>query len=107
MNVVLKVRQATVAHKKFFGDRHEEMAIRQTVEEMSELTTKLMHRLRKRAHSDPLEEMADVMICLEFLKDALGDKADGLGEMLVKKAERFMERVANGSINPPGEEACR
>lgn len=58
-----------LTHKRVYGPGHYDRLVDQAIEEMGELTTKLMQRRRGRdVKTDAIvEEIVDVTLCLDFL----------------------------------------
>jgi hypothetical protein len=97
------MEQVLLEHKNYWGTQHESRAAWQLIEEMAELTVALSHHMRNR-DANVIEELADVEMCLSFVKDAMGIKwrpiteEEGLKEaeyrsVLTQKAERLSKRL--------------
>jgi NTP pyrophosphatase (non-canonical NTP hydrolase) len=84
--------QAIYAHRRVWGENHEARAVDQTLEEMAELAIELLHRRRGRK-SDILDEIADVLVCLDMVCDALGITRKEILERATRKAERLDIRL--------------
>lgn len=56
-------------HKRVYGEQHHDRLVDQAIEEMAELTAKLVQQRRGRAvgNLDIIEEAIDVTLCLDFL----------------------------------------
>lgn len=62
--------QGIIDHRNLYGPDCVRRCVDQSIEEMSELITALLHRRRNR-ESNVVEEVTDVAICLSLLGDHL------------------------------------
>ena len=108
MTITNSMDQALLVHKNYWGSQHESRSAWQLIEEMAELTVALSHRMRNR-DANVEEELADVEICLAFVKDSMGIKwrpatqEEGLKEAeyrstITKKANQLCERLKEARV---------
>ena len=90
---------AMKTHRDIFGEYHPGRAAEQLVEEASELIVEIQHMKRGR-RNDILGEIADVIVCIDFLCDGLGITKERLWEIATAKADRLKERLLDhGDMN--------
>lgn len=71
------------AHRRFHGEGHEARLSDQLIEEMAELTKELLKKRRGKGSDFRItEEMADVLVCLEYLGRALGIEAVDMARLV-------------------------
>jgi phosphoribosyl-ATP pyrophosphohydrolase len=101
------IRQTILVHHEVWRDEHFQRIADQIIEEMAELTKDLCHAARGRRAEGLMEEMADVEVCLEILKNAFGInstdtyKKARFNALITRKALRLKERLENMTERPP------
>lgn len=83
--------QAYVMHKRVYGERHSQRIEDQTAEECAELITAILQHRRGDAIEKVYEEIADVEICLDMLKQDIGKK--GVEHFIHVKTSRLNRRL--------------
>ena len=103
MTLTNSMDSAILAHRGCWKDEHMIRAMDQLIEEMAELIVEISHSRRGREHNI-LEEIADVELCLEIVKDSMGIKwhpetedekkiEDGYRHLISGKANRLHDRL--------------
>lgn len=89
--------QADAMHRRVYGDRHVERLENQTAEECAELIAAIFQHRRGDDIEKVCEEIADVEICLEMYKNAIGaDKIDRWFHIKTERLNRRLEEVEAG-----------
>jgi NTP pyrophosphatase (non-canonical NTP hydrolase) len=100
----LGMQKAIVAHRDCYGENGGSRCSDQLIEEMAELTVEIQHAKRGRK-ADIEGEIADVLVTIEVLCDALGIKKTHIWALAATKSDRLRHRIENfGSVNDPEQE---
>lgn len=91
------IDDAVESHRLVHAQQHFDRLTDQAIEEMSELTKELLKLRRKKSAATAdniVSEMADVLICLEFIGRALAVAESGMISLVASRANRLSGELA-------------
>lgn len=90
-----KVRTSLTVHKRYWLEKHYGRFIDQLIEEMSELTKAVLkdRRSGKTSPAALANEIADVLLCIDYLLDAEGISRQEITSLVDEKAQNVTRKL--------------